>query len=91
METLIIKAKEQKSKFGRTYLIYKNGRKEVARISYPMEGTKEGYCASVNTSRTGGITWGTHPTIEKPKATAEEFILNVYSIYNKQIVFQYLQ
>ena len=90
MQTLIIKAKEQTDKLGITYLIYKDGRKEVARITYPINGILNGYRASVNTSRSGGVSWGIHPDIETPKATAEEYITNVYSITNKQILFQYL-
>ena len=88
MTNVIITAKESVNKYGFVSLLYKEGRKVIAYINHPNEFTK-GFRAGVNLNRYGGFCWGLHNTIETPKRTVEEYLINVYSGYNKSIVINY--
>ena len=69
------KAKERVSKYGITYLSYKINKRIVCEIEYPNEFA-EGYRMHGN-----GFCYDLHPTIEKPKQSAEEYLKRVYDAF----------
>lgn len=71
----IIKAKERTNANGFKYLSYKQGNKILCEICFPNEFA-DGF-------RLTGCGWcyDLHPTIDKPKASAESYLNRIFSAF----------
>ena len=73
MSKKVCKAKERVNRNGFRFLSYKVDRKIVVEVSFPNEYSNGFRCCG------NGWCYDLHPTIEKPKQSAEDFLNRYYS------------
>ena len=73
-------AKECTDKYGFKKLVYKVNRKTICYISFPNEFA-EGFRMCGN-----GFCYDLHPTIDKPKKSAEDFLNRLYGAFGGVVI-----